>query len=38
VENANFNEILTLSRLDEALNKVFTLKLRAKGASVIAPP
>lgn len=30
VENANFNEVLTLSRMDEALKKVFMLKLRAK--------
>ncbi len=33
VENANFNEVLTLSRLDDALKKVFMLKLRAKQAA-----
>ncbi len=33
VENANINEVLTLNRLDEALKKVFMLKLRAKQAA-----
>ncbi len=32
VENANFNEVLTLNRVDEALAKVFTLKLKSKQA------
>lgn len=29
-ENSNFQEVLTLNRVDEALQKVFTLKLKAK--------